>query len=379
MVRLFIKVNKRKSFSLFTFLIIGYQILLCNHFHAIAQEVPLKKPSILKQILKTTNERGQVIVNVIEVDLSNKDFLPRTSLINKNNIKERESLYNIASSYMAYAGINANYFDVEAGNPLGLLVIDGEWLTGPIFNRVAVGFTASNNILIDQVKLTGNVKVYRGFFLKNIFAKFLVSHLNVPLHLLDGIGLFTSIWGDKFYIPKGKIAVEIKNGFVKHIVKDEAFIPKDGCILVGDSNSVLRYLTPGDYMEIRWLTVPDWTSVKEAVSGGPYLLKDGNIYIDEANQKLDFSKKGKYASRTAIGVGKNRNLFLVTADSGKRKEYSGLTLMQLAVLLKSIGLRDAINLDGGNSSTMYLDGKIINTPSGKEERKISSSLLIFYK
>ena len=87
----------------------------------------------------------------------------------------------------------------------------------------------------------------------------------------------------------------------------------------------------------------------------------------------------RFDSGSAIGIGKNKKLYLIAVD-GRHNGYSvGVTFQELAQILKKLDLKDAINLDGGGSTTLVADGQIINTLSEHHERKVSNALLIFYK
>ncbi len=68
---------------------------------------------------------------------------------------------------------------------------------------------------------------------------------------------------------------------------------------------------------------------------------------------------------------------MITAD-GRSEASGGIGLQNLAEILLELGATDAMNLDGGGSTTMFLDGKIVNKPSDKEgERKVGDTILVF--
>lgn len=336
------------------------------------------KPGIVRHYIRTVTEGGPVVANALEIDLNNENIDVKVGLPDEKKIKAKDTLSNIVKQYMAFAGINANYFDVKVGNPLGTLITDGTWLTGPVYDRVALGIDENKQIYIDQIMLVGVATVYRGFR-KKTFAMFDIDGLNIPVSLYKKIGLFTQNWDEKLVLPEGKTAQIIKRGCIRKIVENLVTIPGDGYALVSNENYVLNFLKKRDCIKIDWETNPDWSDVTEAVSGGPYLIKNGDIFIDEKAQNFKFAKKDTYAPRSAAGIGKDGKLYLVAVD-GRLNGYStGVTLGQLAELLKKLDLRDAINLDGGGSTTLVVDGKIINKLSDHHERKISNGLLIFYK
>ena len=129
------------------------------------------KPGIEKHLIRTVNNRGPIVLHILEVDLSNKNISFKVGMpgvradfkLAPYKIKTKETLAQIVKDQMAFAGINANYFDVKLGNPIGTLITDGTWITGPVYDRVAVGFSEDNKVFIDQVMLIGDITAYRGF------------------------------------------------------------------------------------------------------------------------------------------------------------------------------------------------------------------------
>lgn len=114
----------------------------------------------------------------------------------------------------------------------------------------------------------------------------------------------------------------------------------------------------------------------QVFSFGPVLLEDGSISVTE-NDEVGMAMASN--PRTAIGyLGKNHYVFVVS--DGRTNESAGLSLYELASFMKSLGVSDAYNLDGGGSSTMVFKGEVINTPTtnghSSEERAVSDILYI---
>ena len=123
-------------------------------------------------------------------------------------------------------------------------------------------------------------------------------------------------------------------------------------------------------------TNPKWDNVKHIISGGPYLVKDNQIYIDMTAQKLQ--SIGGRNPRTAIGYTKDNDLILIAVD-GREGSSIGLTLTELASFMKSLGCTNAINLDGGGSTVMYVNGQIVNHPYQPGGIALSNALVISKK
>lgn len=111
---------------------------------------------------------------------------------------------------------------------------------------------------------------------------------------------------------------------------------------------------------------------------GPTLVKDGEIAVstsDEVGRAMSDNP------RTAIGI-IDENHYIIIVSDGRTDESSGLTLYEMAELMQSYGVKLAYNLDGGGSSTMYFNGKVVNNPTTNgntiQERAVSDIVYIGY-
>lgn len=119
-------------------------------------------------------------------------------------------------------------------------------------------------------------------------------------------------------------------------------------------------------------------NVKEVLSFGPTLLKNNQIVINPNETQRFYATQHP---RTAIGIiDELHYVFVVT--SGRTTKKPGLTIPELAEFMQSLNVDIAYNLDGGGSSTMYFNGKVINNPSYNddtiEEREVSDIVYIGY-
>ena len=117
---------------------------------------------------------------------------------------------------------------------------------------------------------------------------------------------------------------------------------------------------------------------KEILSFGPALIENGTISVTE---KDEVGKAMASNPRTAIGIIDDLHYVFVVSD-GRTEESEGLSLLELAEFMDSIGVETAYNLDGGGSSTMYFNGEVVNNPttSGRsvKERSVSDIVCIGY-
>ncbi len=82
------------------------------------------------------------------------------------------------------------------------------------------------------------------------------------------------------------------------------------------------------------------------------------------------------APRTAAGITEDGRLLLVTVNGRQPGLSTGMTLEELAGLMLELGARDAVNLDGGGSTTMVIRGRVFNFPSDGAERPVTGALVI---
>ena len=111
---------------------------------------------------------------------------------------------------------------------------------------------------------------------------------------------------------------------------------------------------------------------------GPSLVKNGEIVVD-TNSEVSQSMSSN--PRTAIGI-IDENHYIIIVSDGRTSESEGLSLYQMAEIMKSYGVKTAYNLDGGGSSTLYFNGQVINKPTTNgntiSERSVSDIVYIGY-
>ena len=110
---------------------------------------------------------------------------------------------------------------------------------------------------------------------------------------------------------------------------------------------------------------------------GPTLVNNGKITVS-SNSEVGQSMASN--PRTAIGI-IDKNHYVIVVSDGRTSESQGLSLYQLAQVMKSYGVKTAYNLDGGDSSTLYFNGKVVNKPTTNgtiSERAVSDIVYIGY-
>jgi len=319
----------------------------------------------VKHIKMTKYFAGKPVrINIVEVNQKVAQNYEVKPAIASSTLPHKRTLRTIAQNTNSIVAINGGFFKPQTGVPLGTLMIDEKLYTGPIYDRVALGIF-ENGYDVGRVQLnasiTGNNQTVK------------IDNINQPRMLSSYILAYTRDWGS--YAPAtpqyGVQLAVVGNKIVKASANPLS-IPENGFVLVGPK-SQLGKLFGAKSIDVSVNTNPEWKNVKHIISGGPYLVKDGGVFVDMTAQKL--ASIGGRNPRTAIGYTKDNDLILITAD-GREGSSIGLTLFELAGLMKSLGCINAINLDGGGSTVMYVNGQIVNRPAQPGGIALSNAVVI---
>lgn len=389
-----------KSLKLFTkefcFVILAVFCLLNSPAQARISDVEQETivPGLIHHKFVKHLSRGPVKINILEIDTT-KGFSVKPALAQDNSIWGKATVNRIVAEHGAVAGINANYFN-SRGMPIGSLAIDKEWITGPVYNRASVSIDDRGRLGFARPSVIGKLSVFKkgnkGSSLsahyrtnKNPSLTLSVNNINQPDSLVgaDGVSFYNHWWQDKVSCGQSRSCLLVDgSGIVRTQISPYESVTlaqptRTDYVLTSLDNSAFEGINIGDKLSIKWYSTPDWSNMSHVVGGGPYLIRKGHIIIDEVREGFTSSSGVLLAApRTAIGMTKPGRLIWLTAD-GRQKNSVGMNLHELASLMKDIGVVEAINMDGGGSTTMVLDGSIVNSPSGRGLRAVSTALLLF--
>lgn len=122
----------------------------------------------------------------------------------------------------------------------------------------------------------------------------------------------------------------------------------------------------------------EWARARNAVSGAGLLVLDGRELTDWKDEELSAGFDTTRHPRTLIGVDDQNAIWLVTVDGRQPALSLGMSFVELKALSRRLGLRSALNLDGGGSTTMVVQGFVVNHPSDDTgPRKVSDAILVF--
>ncbi len=332
--------------------------------------------------IKMTKYLGNnpIRLNIIEINPSVNPEIKIMPLMAGEKLAKRTTVLSMSQKNGAFAAINGSYFKPQTGVPLGIMMIDKEILTGPIFDRVALGITDTG---FKMARVSLNAKLnYLGQELK-------VNNINQPRTLCTDVLIYTSKWGTVSpTTPKYGIQIAVSNGKIIEKSEKPLTIPENGFVISAPVSKIDEFLaenkvttkimnkivSPQITLDIK--TNPDWDDVKHIIGGGPFLVKDGNVYVDYIEEK--FKPIAGRNPRTAVGYTKEGNFIMVTID-GREQKSVGAGLFELAKIMKSFECLYAMNFDGGGSSTMQVNGRVVNAPAVKGGIAVSNALALIEK
>jgi exopolysaccharide biosynthesis protein len=227
-------------------------------------------------------------------------------------------------------------------------------------------FNSNQNVSILEVKNNGKYAFDLGFDEKKLIKTSDFAKQTDAIAALNGTFFDIANGGSVDYIKSnGKIINEnrlSKNG-KRTMHQKSALVIKSGKLSIE-----------------KWNEKPDWEKTLESddiMTSGPLLIiKENEEKLDTANT---FNKTRH--PRSAVALTKNKRVLLITVD-GRHENSAGMSLFELTKLMRWLQANDAINLDGGGSTTLWVNNKVINYPSDNKkwdhegERKVANVLLL---
>lgn len=383
------KIYYTTKLSFINICLTGITVLFLYSFVS-AQDFQKVKDGV--EYLRIERKEGNDIwsINLLRIDLSKADIQVMRAMDEAVGLETTSSL---AQRYGAVAAINGGYFRTSGtyrGDSIGVLQVDGKLLSETNNNRAAVGFIRIKN----QTEIIFGHLKFEGFIETGKKEKLILNGINAP-RADNQLILYTPEFTRSTLTDKSGVEVIVKNNRVVSITDKtgSSRIPENGLVLSATGTArdwILKNLKVGKQIKIhrQLISVEDnskfkiqnskWQMAEDIVGGGPQLIKNGMIEITLAQEKIAESFSTTRHPRTAIAKLKDGKILLAAVDGRQPNISVGMSLNELANLLLEFGAVEAINLDGGGSTTMVLENKIVNKPSDQTgERAVSDALLVF--
>jgi hypothetical protein len=353
-----------------------------------------------------TDPRGPWAFNLVRVDLRRANIEIRSARA-FDQLKGRERVGDMVrrvntTGVRVLAAVNADFFNLESGENENNQVIAGEWWKGLKVTdspydtydnaHVQFGIDAARRPLIDRFILDGKA------WDRGVMTPIITVNFN-PSGKPEGTALYTWRYGattprdttrrtaEAPLMPAGKRAdtiLFVRRGAVS--ATSGSSIPSDGAVLAAYGSGLradeVQKMGDGDTVKVLLATsprIPRGAAPVMIIGGWPRILRDGeNVAGESATMEGTISRNAEARHpRTAVGFSRDSStLFVLTVD-GRSENSGGMTLVELANVMRELGAWQAMNFDGGGSTTMVIDGKVVNHPSDKEgERAVGNALLV---
>jgi hypothetical protein len=356
-------------------------------------------------------DRGPWHVNVLRIDP--RRFTGSLTGSFGPDLFQRETTSQLALLGGATAAVNGGYFVLDPlagapGDPAGAGVYAGQVLSEAIDGRPAlILHSGARHSSIVRMRWAGRMRVggiatrLDGVnrvpgLIRNCGGDATDEPTSQPLHdftCTDDAELvaFTPQYGERTPEGAGREVV-VDHGVVTAVLEARGTTLARGQRSVqatGSDTDLLAGVRVGDRLRLRLqlltrgerLRTPRGMTV---TNGGPLLMRHGRIRVTQRSD--GFVRPGdpsfaygfviKRNPRTFAGIDRRGRTVLITVD-GRTADDLGLSVLESAHVARSLGLVDAINLDGGGSTTMVVDGTVISHPSDTTgERPVGDALLI---
>jgi len=293
----------------------------------------------------------------------------------QDKVLEKEKTSEIAQRKGAIFAVNAGFF-AQDGDPLGTLMIDGRILSEPQEGWYSVGITENNQLLFGELKFKAQAQAQNG-------ATYSITGINRRNNGKELV-FYDHFLGEKTPKQEGIESIIVKGKVIEtKSSQGGTVIPTDGFILQGRGEAsqwMWKNLIPGSSVKVKMSIYPKdedwerWKDVRYILSSGPLLFRNGQPGpFGNFNEKIVTEKH----PRTVIAQTEEGKILFLVVDGRNPAHSVGLTIPELVEELKNYRVVNALNLDGGGSTTFYLQGQILNQPSDPlGERKVSNAFII---
>lgn len=358
---------------------------------------------------RATDARGPWNSYVVRIDLrrANLELLAvhaRDSLHGRERTSSMAQRHTDASARVRVA-VNADFFDLKTGASENNQVTDGEWWKGLMLTQSPydtydnvhsqVALTRDGRAAVERYVLDGHALV-RGADVP------LLAVNALPMGPYENTALYTPRFGRNApgeIAPRdsvrkvSELVVRLagrRGDTLRYVVTAPAVnvagsvIPADGAVLAGygDRAAAWQGAQVGDTLGVVLGTLPRMPNGQTPallLGGWPRLLEQGvNVARTAAIREGTISRNAEARHpRTAIGVSKDRRTVWLYVVDGRATTSVGMTTSELADALRALGAWDALNFDGGGSTTLVIDGQVINKPTDTTgEREVGNALLV---
>ncbi len=272
-----------------------------------------------------------------------------------------EPIVTQAQRQQVTGAVNAGFFNRNNQMPLGALRSAGQWISGPILGRGAMAWNDRGDLVMDRLELNEFVTL-------GASQSFPILAVNSG-YVQAGIARYSNGWGTSYTpIVDNEIVVTVRDN---QVIAQQTLgkagtgsvpIPADGegyLLTIRSNQSAGNSFAPGTPVLLTSRSQPAiFEQYPNVIGGGPLLIRDRNIVLNPQLEGFSTNFIEGAAPRTAVG--KLADGTWIIAAMHERVGGRGPTLQETAQIMQQLGAVDALNLDGGSSSSLYLGGALLN-------------------
>ena len=353
--------------------------------------------------------RGPFMVHFVRVDLRRADLELRHVRAH-DQLTGREKTSDMVrrvtnGGASVIAAVNADFFNLRSGENENNQVIAGEWWKGlkvtdspyDTYDNVHAQFAldSARHPFIDRFVLDATAWV------RGVGTPIITVNFN-PSGNPEGTALYTSRYGATTPRDTARQTAEaslttagrrgdtllfVRQGAVS--MSSGSSIPVGGAVLAaygaGSRLKEVQSMADGDTVKILLATSPRTTGRAPPsliIGGWPRILRGGvNVASEAPTVEGTISRNAEVRHpRTAVGFSRDSSTLYLLVVDGRSERSVGMTLVELAELMRQVGAWDAMNFDGGGSTTMVVGGAVVNATSDPAgEREVGNALMVVKK
>lgn len=347
---------------------------------------------------KIINSVDTLSIDILKIDISKGNFRLRTVKANKllnDKATTSEMVRELTDSgYNVIAAINADFFEAD-GEIINNMISEGEFVKAvkftdsPFNNFVNTQFavTDKNKIIIDQFVFNGQLILPNGFSepINRINSKADSNSIILYNHYQ---GKYTPSDSSNWYKCETALSIIKRNYDTLFCIVTDTFnhggnYKIDSDFVLSVNNKYAHYLEReirlDDTLKIILGFNPNLKNINSLVGGWPRLVRNGiNLIKTDSTIEGVFNNFSKVKHpRTGIGITKDSSTVIFITVDGRQESSSGLALDEFADLMIEQGIYQGLNLDGGGSTTMVINNKVVNNPSDQTgERKVGNCIML---
>ncbi|HQR27653.1 MAG TPA: phosphodiester glycosidase family protein [Nocardioides sp.] len=329
-------------------------------------------PGVTYRRWDRTDARGTLRAHLLTADLATEGLA--LDYASFDLVRQRGPLTSLLARDAAVAGVNGDFFDIDdTGAPLGV----GRDRQIGMRNAPAYGWNNTFSIGADGTPRIGTLAMTGSVAER---PRVPLTNVNSPTVRPGGVGVYTRGWGT----TAGRRVTDGQRRHVREVVVRRGVVrsnepvlsqgqPVTGLVLVGRGAGAdaLARMRVGTRATITW-GLEGAPAV--AISGSTIVLSDGVVTARDDRE---------LHPRTAVGIDRDTGDVLLLVVDGRQSFSRGATLVELGRMMRRLGAEDALNLDGGGSSTMVAANRsgvvgVRNSPSDGAERPVPNGLELTY-